>query len=97
MMPMQGGLSVERMCELARVSRAGFYRSLQEKAPSEEDAEVRSAIQQIALEHRRRYGYRRVTTERMRQLKGKLEIIRKEGGTLVRATVPPIPQRIGKK
>ena len=27
-MPMQGGLSVERMCELARVSRAGFYRSL---------------------------------------------------------------------
>ena len=25
--------------------------------------EVRSAIQQIVLEHRRRYGYRRVTVE----------------------------------
>jgi hypothetical protein len=62
-MPMQGGLSIERMCELARVSHAGFYRSLQEQAPAEEDIEVRSAIQQIALEHRRRYGYRRVTAE----------------------------------
>jgi putative transposase len=67
MMPMQGGLSVERMCELARVSRAGFYRSLQESAPGEEDVEVRSVIQQIALEHRRRYGYRRVTAELRRR------------------------------
>ena len=30
MMPLQGGLSIERMCELARVSRASFYRSLSE-------------------------------------------------------------------
>jgi len=29
-MPMQGSLSIERMCQLAGVSRAGFYRSLQE-------------------------------------------------------------------
>jgi len=29
----------------------------------EEEMEVRSAIQQIALEHRRRYGYRRITAE----------------------------------
>jgi hypothetical protein len=58
-MPIQGGLSVERMCELARVSRAGYYRSLQERAPREEEVEVRSVIQRIALEHRRRYGYRR--------------------------------------
>jgi hypothetical protein len=36
---------------------------LQEQAPAEEDIEVRSAIQQIVLEHRRRYGYRRVTAE----------------------------------
>ena len=54
---MQGGLSIERMCELARVSRAGFYRSLREGAPGEEAVEVRSVIQRIALEHRRRYGY----------------------------------------
>ena len=64
---MQGSLSIERMCQLARVSRAGFYRSLQERMPVEEDMEVRSAIQQIALEHRRRYGYRRVTAELRRR------------------------------
>ena len=64
---MQGSLSVERMCELARVSRAGFYRSLQEREPLEESMEVRSAIQRIALEHRRRYGYRRVTAELRRR------------------------------
>jgi len=57
---MQGSLSIERMCGLAQVSRAGFYRSLKEQRPVEEDMEVRSAIQQIALEHRRRYGSRRI-------------------------------------
>jgi putative transposase len=55
-MPMQGSLSIERMCQLARVSRTGFYRLLQERLPREEDMEVRSAVQQVALEHRRRYG-----------------------------------------
>ena len=64
---MQGSLSVERMCQLARVSRAGFYRSLQEQMPVEEDMEVRSAIQTVALEHRRRYGYRRITAELRRR------------------------------
>ena len=64
---MQGSLSIERMCGLARVSRAGFYRSLQERMPVEEDMEVRSAIQTIALEHRRRYGYRRITAELRRR------------------------------
>ena len=66
-MPMQGSLSIERMCQLARVSRAGFYRSLQEQVPVEESMEVRSAIQRTALEHRRRYGYRRVTAELRRR------------------------------
>jgi transposase InsO family protein len=33
----------------------------------EEAMEVRSAIQQIALEHRRRYGYRRVSAELRRR------------------------------
>jgi len=64
---MQGSLSIERMCQLARVSRPGFYRSLQEQMPVEEDMEVRSAIQTIALEHRRRYGYRRITRELRRR------------------------------
>ncbi len=66
-MPMQGSLSIERMCHLAQVSRAGFYRSLQEQMPVEEEMEVRSAIQEIALEHRRRYGYRRITAELRRR------------------------------
>ena len=64
---MQGSLSIERMCYLAQVSRAGFYRSLAQEVPMEEDLEVRSAIQKIAVEHRRRYGYRRITAELRRQ------------------------------
>ncbi len=59
----QGGLNVERMCQLAGVSRASYYRQLEEKAPQEEEMEVRAAIQQVAVKHRRRYGYRRVTAE----------------------------------
>jgi putative transposase len=66
-MPLQGSLSIERMCLLAGVSRAGFYRSLQEQMPVEEGMEVRSAIQQIAVEHRRRYGYRRIAAELRRR------------------------------
>jgi putative transposase len=62
-MPMQGSLNIERMCQMAWVSRAGFYRSLKERVPREEGMKERSAIEQIALEHRRRYGYRRVTAE----------------------------------
>jgi transposase InsO family protein len=60
---LQGNLSVERMCQLAQVSRAGFYRSVQERAPDEEEMAVRAVIHQIFLEHKRRYGYRRVTEE----------------------------------
>ena len=48
------------MCQLAPVSRAGFYRSLQEAHPLEEEMAVRATIQHIALTHRRRYGYRRM-------------------------------------
>lgn len=66
-MSLQGSLSVERMCQLAQVSRAGFYRSLQEQEPEAEEMELRTAIQQIFLEHRRRYGYRRVCKELRRR------------------------------
>ena len=62
-MSLQGSLSIERMCHLAQVSRAGFYRSSQEQQPLQEEMEVRSTIQQIVLAHRRRYGYRRVTAQ----------------------------------
>ena len=43
-MSLQGSLSIERMCELTRVSRASFYRSFREKHPVEEEMEVRSAM-----------------------------------------------------
>ena len=66
-MSLQGSLSIERMCQLAQVSRAGFYRSLQQQQPVQEEIEVRATIQQIVLQHRRRYGYRRVTAELRRQ------------------------------
>jgi transposase InsO family protein len=66
-MPLQGRLSVERMCQLAQVSRIGFYRWLQESPLIEEEMEVRSLIQRIWVEHRRRYGYRRVCAELRRR------------------------------
>jgi len=34
---LQGGLSVDEMCWLAGVSRAGYYRYLQPRAPEEEE------------------------------------------------------------
>jgi len=37
------------MCQMVPVSRRGFYRSLKEQQPAEEEMEVQSAIQQIAL------------------------------------------------
>lgn len=62
-MPLQGSLSIETLCRQGMVSRAGFYRSLAETVPEQEEMEVQAAIQEIALAHRRRYGYRRVTAE----------------------------------
>jgi transposase InsO family protein len=67
MMSLQGSLSIERMCAMVPVCRRGFYRSLKEQRPIEEEMEVRSVIQTIALEHRRRYGYRRITAELRRR------------------------------
>jgi transposase InsO family protein len=63
MMPLQGSLTIEQLCREAAVSRAGFYRYLRRAEPAAEDMTVRSAIQEIALEHRRNYGYRRITAE----------------------------------
>ena len=62
-MQLQGKLTVEQMCQLAGVSRAGFYRHLVEVEPDAEEMELRDAIQRIYLEHRRHYGYRRITAE----------------------------------
>ncbi len=47
------------MCELAGVSRAGFYRHWEQQAPSEAEMALRDAIQRAALKNRY-YGYRRI-------------------------------------
>lgn len=58
----QGGLTVERMCELSGVSRAGFYRHWEVSAPRQADTALRDAIQQVVV-GKRFYGYRRVQRE----------------------------------
>jgi transposase InsO family protein len=58
----QGELTVERMCVLAGVSRAGYYRRWRASAPRQEETAVRDAIQRVALENRH-YGYRRIARE----------------------------------
>jgi len=55
------------MCQLAGVSRAGYYRHWEAVAPDEAEMAARDAIQKVALAHHRRYGYRRVTAELHRQ------------------------------
>ena len=58
-MQSQGGLSIQRMCEMATVSRASFYRSWENKAPTQAEMALRDAIQRMAVTHRF-YGYRRI-------------------------------------
>jgi hypothetical protein len=48
-MPLQGRLSIENMCQLVALSRRGFYRSLRQREPAEEETEVRSLIQHIVV------------------------------------------------
>lgn len=61
------GLTIERMVELGRVSRSGFYR-FDENGPSaaEADMDLRDAIQRIALEWPS-YGRPRITAELRRR------------------------------
>jgi len=63
----QGKFSIQRMCQLMVVSRAGYYRHWEAVAPDEAEMAARDAIQKLVLLHRRRYGYRRVTAELHRQ------------------------------
>jgi putative transposase len=55
----QGELTIERMCALAGVGRAGYYRHWQASLPRQEETGLRDAIQCLALAHRH-YGYRRI-------------------------------------
>jgi putative transposase len=62
----EAGLAVDKMCELAGVSRASWYRHWRDKAPAREETAVRDAIQRICVAHRF-YGYRRVTAQLRRE------------------------------
>lgn len=55
----QGGIGIERLCELSRIARASYYRYRKRAAPREADGELRDCLQRICLAHRA-YGYRRV-------------------------------------
>lgn len=60
-------LSIERMLELGRVSRSGFYRFEAEATPeADADMDLRDAIQRIAVEMPS-YGRRRITAELRRR------------------------------
>jgi transposase InsO family protein len=58
----QGDLAVARMCWLAGVNRAGYYRHWRGSAPRQEATAVRDALQRVALANRR-YGYRRIAAQ----------------------------------
>ncbi len=56
------GLTIERMLELGRVSRSGFYRSENSEPKPDRDMDLRDAIQRIAVEWPS-YGRPRITKE----------------------------------
>ena len=62
----QGEFSIARMCALASISRAGYYRHWQASAPRQEELGVRDAIQRLALAHPL-YGYRRIAAALRRE------------------------------
>ena len=59
---LQGEPTIARMCALAGVSRASYYRNWAASAPRQEETAVRDMVQRVALAEKH-YGYRRVTVE----------------------------------
>jgi len=60
----QGPVTIERLCRLARVSRAGYYRFWQASAPRQHDTAVRDTIQRLVLGNGRYHrGYRYITRQ----------------------------------
>jgi putative transposase len=90
----QGDLTVEAMCMLAGVSRAGYYRHWARPAPRQEQTAIRDHIQRVALANRR-YGYRRIAAQLRREgvvvnHKRVLRLMR-EDNLLVLRTRPFVP------
>jgi putative transposase len=65
-MSLAAPIPLPRLCRLAQVSRAGFYRWRHTPEPEQTDIDLRDAIQRIALESPC-YGWRRVTAELRRR------------------------------
>lgn len=65
-MQSQGVLKVERMCQTAGVSRAGFYRDWEEKEPDAATMALRDAVQRVSLAYPR-YGAEKVAAEMRRE------------------------------
>jgi len=60
-MPQGCSATIERLCQRAGVSRAGYYRFWRASAPRAHDTTVRDAIQRLALANGRHRGYRLVS------------------------------------
>ena len=58
--------TIQRLCQLGGVSRAGYYRHFDAHAPARADADLRDMIQRLSLAHRH-YGYRRITAQLQRE------------------------------
>ena len=52
---------MEQQCQLTEVSRAGFYRYLQQRSPKQADLLLRARLQELAVAHHRLRGYRMLT------------------------------------
>jgi putative transposase len=74
-------MTVQRMCELGQVSRAGFYRFDPEQEQHDEDLDLRDEIQRIALEFPY-YGRPRITKEL--KDRGWLEVGHRRVGRIMR-------------
>jgi putative transposase len=59
-------IPLQHLCELGRVSRAGFYRWQQAPPAIDRDLDLRDEIQKVALEWPS-YGWRRITAELQRR------------------------------
>ena len=57
---------MEQQCQVAEVSRAGFYRYLQQSTPVQADLLLRARLQELAIAHHRLFGYR-LLTEKLRR------------------------------
>lgn len=95
MMQQQGEVGIERLCRIAGVSRAGYYRHWRVTAPGREETELRDLVQRSALQNRK-YGHRRITMDLQRagwliNKKRVLRIMREDNLLCVpkQAFVPP--------